>query len=305
MMQRVLAGVATLGVALALCVDVGSAAAQASFVRNQIYPAPTEPLSSVDAPGAAELIEVEAADGLRLKGLWAPGAAERPILVLMHGNAFSARGAVDWFAPMIDAGYGVMAVEYRGYSANPGTPDEAGLALDADAFLLQAQTFARGSGDAGADARPVWIVGHSLGGGVAMGLAERHPPEVLVTIGTFTRIRDLVPALIRSAVPDAYRNIDRAETTPAPWYLVHGQADTVIPVDHGQTLHAVAGRAGRAGAGVFIANGRHNPNARTLLAILEAIRTRPSGGSPSGDALPSGVRVIPFGEDASSLERQP
>lgn len=304
MMQRILAGAATLSVVIALCVDVGSAAAQASFVRNQIYPAPSEPLSSLNAPGGAELIEVESADGLRLTGLWAPGASERPVLVLMHGNAFSAREAIDWFAPIIDAGYGVVAVEYRGYSANPGTPDEAGLALDADAFLLQAQMLAGGSGSNGAHTRPVWIVGHSLGGGVAMGLAERYPPEVLVTIGTFTRIRDLLPPLIRSALPDSYRNIDRAETTRAPWYLVHGQSDTVIPVDHGQALHAVAGRTGRAGAGFFISNGRHNPNARTLLAILEAIRTRPSGGSPSGDALPSGVRVIPFGQDASSLDRE-
>lgn len=303
MMKQLLAVVAILGAVLAL--GAGEVSAQSSFVRNQIYPAPTEPLSSLDAPGGAELIRVETADGLSLSGLWVPGSPDRPVLVLTHGNAYSARGAVDWFAPIIEAGYGVMAVEYRGYSANPGTPDEAGLAMDADAFLARAQALARSSGTNGTDPRPVWIVGHSLGGGVAMGLAERHPPEVLVTIGAFTRIRDLVPPLIRSAVPDSYRNIDRAGTTTAPWFLVHGLADTVVPVDHGQTLHAAAGRAGRSGTGFFISEARHSPNARTLLAILEAIRTRPEAGNPSGDALPPEVRIVPFGQDASPPDREP
>lgn len=307
MMKRVIAGVAALGMALALGMGagVGDVSAQASFVRNQIYPAPTAPLSSEGAPGGAELIRVESADGLTLTGLWAPGSAERPVLVLVHGNAFSARDAVNWFTPVIEAGYGVMAVEYRGYSGNPGTPDEAGLARDADAFLAQARTLARASAGRQAGPRPIWIVGHSLGGGVAMGLAERHPPEVLVTIGTFTRIRDLVPPLIRGAVPDSYRNIDWAGTTPAPWFLVHGQADSVVPVDHARTLHAAAGRTGRAGAGVFISDGRHNPGARTLLAILEAIRTRPADGNLSGEGLPPAVRIIPFGQDTASLDPQP
>lgn len=262
--------------------------AAADPVRDRIYPAPHAPLTLTGLPAEAELISVQTRDGLTLRGVSTPGHADRPLLLVLHGNGSSARDATAWFAPAIAAGYGVVAVEYRGYSGNPGTPDEAGLAADADAFLALAR---RTSGD-----RPIWIVGHSLGGGVAMALAERSPPAVLVTIGAFTRLRDMVSGPARALVPDAYRNLDRAATTTAPWFLIHGLADAVVPATQGQSLHVVAGRAGRSGASVVIAGAGHNPDGETLCAVLEAIRLRPAGAAPSPDGLPGTVSVIPFGQ---------
>ena len=135
-----------------------------------------------------------------------------------------------------------------------------------------------------------------LGGGVAMALADRDAPDVLVTIGTFTRLRDMVSGLARAMAPDAYRNLDRAKTITAPWFLVHGFADDVVPAAHGQALHAIAGEAGRSGASFAIVGGGHRPNGATLLRILEAIRTREPGGAPSTGAVPDSVKVIPFGQ---------
>jgi hypothetical protein len=256
-------------------------------VTDRIYPAPQTPLTTEGLP-SSRLITVRTRDGLELSGIATPGRADRPVLLVLHGNGSSARTATEWFAPLISAGYGVVAADYRGYSGNPGEPSEAGLAADADAFMAHARTLA---GD-----RPVWIVGHSLGGGAAMALAERDRPDVLVTIGTFTRLRDMVSGLARAAVPDAYRNLDRAKTVSAPWYLVHGLADDVVPASHGQTLHSLAGAAGRTGASFPIVGAGHQPDGDAILAILEAIRTRAPGAPPSPAALPDAIKVIPFGQ---------
>lgn len=266
---------------------IHAGAVRADPVSDRIYPAPQAPLTTDGLIVPAEVISVRTKDGLDLRGMVAPGLPDRPVLLVLHGNASSARSAIDWFTPAIDAGYSVVAADYRGYSGNPGQPSEQGLAADADAFLSHARAFA---GD-----RPVWIVGHSLGGGAAMALAERDTPDVLVTIGTFTRLRDMVSGLTRAMVPDAYRNLDRARTGTAPWFLIHGFADDVVPVSHGQALHVIAGQAGRSGASFAIVGGGHRPDGAVILRILEAIRTREPGAAPSPGAVPDSVKVIPFG----------
>lgn len=267
---------------------IHASAVRADPVTDRIYPAPQTPLTTEGLPASSELISVRTEDGLNLRGIVTPGRFDRPVLLVLHGNASSARTVTDWLAPVIGAGYGVVAADYRGYSSNPGRPSEAGLAADADAFMAHARALA---GD-----RPVWIVGHSLGGGVAMALAERSPPDVLVTIGTFTRLRDMVSGLARAVVPDAYRNLDRAKTVSAPWFLVHGLADGVVPASHGQTLHSLASEADRTGASFPIVGAGHRPDGEAVLAILEAIRVRGPDAPPSPLGLPDSVRVIPFGQ---------
>lgn len=263
-------------------------AAQADPVSDRIYPAPRAPLTLEGLPPAATMISVQAADGLELRGIAVAGRPEFPVLLVFPGNASSARDTIERFAPAIAAGYGVVAANYRGYAGNPGAPSERGLAADADAFQAYAATFA--------EDRPIWVVGHSLGGGVAMALAERSPPDVLVTIGAFTRLRDMVSGLTRAVVPDAYRNVDRAGTVTAPWFLVHGLADAVVPATHGQTLHERAGQTGRTGASLVIVGEGHHPDRETVFGILEAIRMRDPGSAPSPAAVPASVKVIPFGQ---------
>lgn len=100
----------------------------------------------------------------------ADGAAQRPALLLIHGLAgnlchFSC-GVVDPLA----AHYRVVAVDRpgSGYSERlPGTA--ATLSAQADAMAALIETLQLGR---------VVVVGHSLGGAVALTLAQRHPGRV-------------------------------------------------------------------------------------------------------------------------------
>lgn len=262
----------------------------AGSITDRIYPAPKTALSLDGLAPESRLVEVTSADGLTLKGIAIPARAGKPVVLVFHGNGSSAADTMRWFAPLIGRGYGVIAAEYRGYSANPGKPDEAGLAADADAFFAYAQTQ---RGDA-----PLWVVGHSLGGGVALALARRKPLDAVITIGAFTRLRDMTSKITRGFIPDAYNNLSALPAIDEPWFLIHGSADATVPIGMGEKLHIAAGAAKRKGASFVVMGADHKPPADALIAIFDQIARRLSGAGFDPAALPTAIKVIPFGQSA-------
>jgi uncharacterized protein len=237
--------------------------AMASPVTDAIYPAPQLPLSLDGLAAGSRMITVPTADGLKVRGILAPGRTDRPLLLVFHGNASSAVTALRWLGPLAQDGYRILAADYRGYSGNPGRPSEAGLLADARAFLTAARAEAAG--------QPVWVVGHSLGGGVALALSRSERLDTIVTIGTFTRIRDMAPGMARAFVPDDYRNIDAIKALDEPFFLIHGGHDEVVPSAHGKALFDAA--TGKSGAAFLVKNASHQPAAsdlRTIFAVIAA-----------------------------------
>jgi fermentation-respiration switch protein FrsA (DUF1100 family) len=269
---------------LLLLLLLATSCADAQSIHDRIYHPQSAPLSVAGLPGGAALDQVRTADGMLLGGIEAAGKADKPVLLVFHGNAGSATGTVAWFAPLVAEGYGVVAAEYRGYSANPGRPDAKGLAADADAFFARAKALA--------GARRVIVVGHSLGGGVAFGLAMRQRLDALVTVGTFTRLRDMAPKIARAFVPNDYDNLAAVSGLDEPYFLVHGTADDTVPAAFGNALHVAAVKAHKAGASFVIAGGGHRPDGAVMAAVVDAIAARVAG--TAAPALPAGVTVYPF-----------
>jgi hypothetical protein len=104
-----------------------AAPSAAGGVSERIYPAPKAPLSVAGLPAGAEVFTVLTRDNLKLTGIAVLPKAGMPTLLVFHGNGSSAAGTIAWFEPLVARGYGIVAAEYRGYSGNPGKPDEAGL----------------------------------------------------------------------------------------------------------------------------------------------------------------------------------
>ena len=274
----------TLAAAVLVAVPAG-----AGVVGRAIYPAPTAPLSRTTLPTGATLIEVATRDGLTLTGIARPPATGRPVVLIFHGNGSSASGALAWLGPAFPDGTGIVAAEYRGYSGNPGKPDEAGLAADADAFADEAARLSKGA--------PVWAVGHSLGGGVALGLATRRPVATVVTIGTFTRLRDVAPRFARALVPDAYRNTDAVARMAVPTFLVHGTHDDVIPVAHAEAPHRAAAQAKREGASFVVTGADHQPSTQALASVFAVVARSLPTGRAVPDGLSPGITLVPFAQE--------
>ena len=135
---------------------------------------------------------------------------------------------------LVDAGYGALLVEFRGYAGNPGNPTEQGLYLDGFAAVgwLRSQ---------GVTANQTIIAGYSLGSGVASKLAADETPAALVMMAPFTS----VPAVAWGHFPflpterlmhDRYDTIDRIGGIKAPILLIHGTQDRTIPAENSRAL---------------------------------------------------------------------
>ena len=272
---------------LAFMAALLAAAPAGAQIHERIYPAPTAPLDPSNLPAGAVIDSVTTADGLTLKGVEIAPRDGKPTLLVFHGNGSAATGPFRWLAPLVAEGYGVVAAEYREYSGNPGKASETGLAADADAFYARARILAGGG--------KLIVVGHSLGGGVAFGLARRQKLDALVTISTFTDLRSMAPPAARFLISDRYDNAAAIVTLDEPCYLIHGTADDVVPYAHAQALGRAASAAHRTGALFTVQGMNHSPDAGATSMILRAIvaKTENNGG-PVKAQLPENVQLTPF-----------
>lgn len=212
----------------------------AVFQRDVIYhPDPTMPEPA--EAGVPEMVPVplRTSDGLLVTGWYAPAKGSRATVIFCHGNGRSLAWRANKARVLLDAGFGVFLVGYRGYGGNPGRPSEAGLYADARA--VAGWLLARG-------VPPAKLVpyGESLGTGVATQLVlEIEDPGGLILEAPFTSLADLAPGLLPSAIAgafmaDRYDNAAKIGEVRAPLLVIHGEQDGIVPVAMGRRLLELA-----------------------------------------------------------------
>ena len=200
-----------------------------------LFPAPSTPRQAYDAQADRSGIEtftLTTDDGLTLYGWHARGRGQRA-LIFFHGNGGGV-DAVPWFREQLGPDVDVFAVHYRGYPGSEGHPSEAGLALDARALWEHV------TGTVGIPAERIVVHGQSLGGGVALMLLQDVQPAALVLDSTFLGVDRIAADRFWMAptflLANPFRSFERAPNVRVPALVIHGDADTLIPVAHGRGL---------------------------------------------------------------------
>ncbi|MEX2178449.1 MAG: alpha/beta fold hydrolase [Gemmatimonadaceae bacterium] len=166
--------------------------------------------------------------------------------IFFHGNAgmVGSRGNVARYQLLRDAGFNVLAVEYRGYGASVGAgpASEDGIYEDARAALAYL------TDSLGVERSRVVAYGWSLGSGPATRLAAEAPLAALVTEGAFTSLPDVGAesypwAPVRLVMRNRFDNVGLARRLTMPWLVLHGTKDREIPFAHGEALVAAASAA--------------------------------------------------------------
>jgi pimeloyl-ACP methyl ester carboxylesterase len=153
---------------------------------------------------------------------------------LSRGNGDTLNWRVGRDRSLIADGSGLLAVSYRGYEGSTGNPSEDGLHLDAEAayaFAIDHQI--------APDRIVLW--GHSLGTGVAVGLAAERTIKALVLEAPYTSIADVAamnyPYLpVRWLLKDQFHSDWRIGDVTAPVLVFHGDKDDTVPISFGQRL---------------------------------------------------------------------
>jgi pimeloyl-ACP methyl ester carboxylesterase len=211
------------------------------FEPALVYPRPTVDRAQLGelarGAGASELTVVTS-DGLPLYG-WRLGSGG-PLVLYFSGNGSTVGAPLPRYQRLVDAGYSVLHVNYRGYPGSTGEPSEPGLIRDA----LAAWDRARVSHEA----REIVIMGRSLGGGVALALAASldEQPRALVIESSFTS----AVAVARETwwwlpvgwlMTNRWDSLGRAGELDLPALVLHSQHDEMIPVEHGRRMAATLG----------------------------------------------------------------
>lgn len=183
---------------------------------------------------AARLVSYGAVGGPRLAGAVFPPPSERsPVAVYFHGNAESAALNLPLAQALHDAGIGLFLAEYRGFGGSEGSPTEDGLYADGEAAVEAVLA-------SGVPPERLILVGRSLGSGVAVELALRRPPALLVLVSAYTSVVDMGRLLVGPLAPllvaDRFDSLAKLPRVKSPVVLVHGTRDEVVPVGMGRRL---------------------------------------------------------------------
>ena len=229
-------------------------------------------------PPAGEVIEgardvtLHTDDGLEL-GAWflpaAPGPAAsnfRMAVLVAPGNGGNRADRAGLAGELRRRGLAVLLMDYRGYGGNPGSPSEAGLALDAMAAVQALE-------DLGYPAKRTIYFGESLGSGVVAALQARRPPAGMVLRSPFTELADVgawhYPWLpVRLLLRDRLPVVDHLASSEVPVTVVYGDRDSVVPTE----LSArVADEARVLAERVVIAGAGHNDAVMFGPRVAEAV----------------------------------
>ncbi len=206
-----------------------------------------------------EVVGFQSADGLRLSGWWLPQEQPRGVVICCHGHGGAKDEMLGIGSACWRAGFAVLLFDFRGRGESDPWPQTL-ISREVD-DLRAALAFAR----ARAPQARVGVVGFSMGAAVSLLTAAAAPDiAAVVADSSFTAGRDVVAHGVRSVLrmpPELLvlaadelvhrrhgyrfsmaRPIDAVpRIAPRPLLIIHGTADTIVPVEHARRLYAAAG----------------------------------------------------------------
>jgi pimeloyl-ACP methyl ester carboxylesterase len=183
------------------------------------------------APGySGGVAHVPTADGDSIAVVWLPNPEARYTILFSHGNGEDL-GDLQHFLPVLrDAGFSLLAYDYRGYGmSSRRTPTER------RAYEDLAAAYDHLTGPLGVPPERIILHGRSLGGGIASHLASRRPAAGLVLESTF--VSAFRVPITRPLFPfDRFATAARLRDVHYPVLVIHGTRDEVVPFWHGPAL---------------------------------------------------------------------
>ncbi len=182
-------------------------------------------------------------------------ARQDKTILYLHGNLEHLDHYWDRVQMLWNMGYRVFAIDYRGYGMSTGTPSEDGVFADGQVALEH--VIARMVEEDPALAMPdgslppallldLGIYGYSLGSTIAIDLASKNPPKVLVTETALASAQAFLDHALgvgfHSSVlmNSRFDNVGKIPDIVSPTLIAHGMQDNFVAFDFATVLYEAA-----------------------------------------------------------------
>lgn len=210
------------------------------FAQRRFIYFPEPARTSPQAAGLPDVDErtIATPDGEKLICWYGKAKPGRPTLLYFHGNGGALEFRTASIRRYLDNGRGMFMMSYRGYSGSTGSPSEAANVADAklayDALVQD-----------GVRPEDIILYGESLGSSVAIQVAAEKKVAGVILDSPFTSIAELAAGLypwlpVNLLLKDRYDSIAHIRDVRVPVFIIHGEADDIVPVEMGRRLFAAA-----------------------------------------------------------------
>jgi fermentation-respiration switch protein FrsA (DUF1100 family) len=186
-------------------------------------------------PPFAKELTLKTRDGIDINGILYQLPANKEIVIYFHGNAGSLVGWKDVSNQFLALDYNFLIIDYRGYGKSAGTFSEKGFYADGEAAYEYAKKL-------GYQDNQIIFYGRSLGTGIAIEMAIRHPVKGLILETPFTNLSAIAMKTHWYLLPTIllrykFNNLQKASALKIPVLILHGYDDELIPFYHSQKLN--------------------------------------------------------------------
>ena len=156
-------------------------------------------------------------------------------IVVFHGNAGAASDRDYYLPALTPLGFRVLLAEYPGYGGRKGGPGEAAFVQDAHETLrIVSEQYGR----------PIYLLGESLGCGVAAAVAKASPVPIdgIILITPWDTLLSVAKEHypwfpVRLFLHDTYDSVANLKTYGGPVAVIGAEWDEVIPLRHAHALY--------------------------------------------------------------------
>jgi fermentation-respiration switch protein FrsA (DUF1100 family) len=205
------------------------------FQRNFLYhPDKNNYLRSEKLNADTKEIFVPSTEGIALKAWFYKNPQNKYTVLFFHGNAGGLGNRIYKLNELKNLNLNYLIISWRGFSGNKGSPTEQGLYSDARSALewLEKNNISKNK---------IILYGESLGTGVAVEVSQNQKFAGIILESPYTSIVDAAkiyyPYLpVDLILKDKYLSLKKIKNVNSPIFIMHGEADRIIPVAMGKKL---------------------------------------------------------------------
>ena len=161
-------------------------------------------------------------------------------ILFLHGNAGNLFNRSYKLNRFNELNLNVLIVSWRGFSGNPGKPNETNLYGDAKKAV-------KWLNDRGVETKNIILYGESLGTGVAVEIAQNNKFNSIILESPYTSMEKTAkiyyPYLpVKFLLKDKYESEKKIKNIKTPILIMHGKKDNIVPFNMGKKLFEIANK---------------------------------------------------------------